>query len=128
MYEPRNFFLGITAATVLALLGLLAPGLCAEECGTEAGSAVYPFPQRACLNGQLALPDRVFVKIESGEADATAMEYMKGIFEGHGISRVDEMGEEGEETAAVMTLGSGGPEHKTAFRQEGYSIKIQEKL
>jgi hypothetical protein len=118
--NPVPFFLVLFAA--LSGMPALA-GAEENKCPVDASQIVYPLPQSACLSGETIVPKVWKVVIESSDVDEIAVARGERLLKSFGLEIAAENGAENRRVGLVV-FRDGGPEHKSTFRQEGYSISI----
>ncbi|MFA6448401.1 MAG: beta-N-acetylglucosaminidase domain-containing protein [bacterium] len=97
----------------------------ASECRVDAGDVIYPYPQVACLTGEITLPREMGVYLSSPKTDGIASGFIDELLKNNGVERspADRDSSPGG-TIGLLVLEPGGPSHESFFRQEGYSIRI----
>ncbi|HOO55605.1 MAG TPA: beta-N-acetylglucosaminidase domain-containing protein [bacterium] len=92
-------------------------------CAVDHSEIIYPMPQFACLKADVIVPDLVKVEIDSSQVGRNALEYGERLLNGYGL-KILEKDDRSERQVVSVVFEPGGPEHESAWRQEGYSILI----
>jgi len=109
--------LGVALALALAATSA-SGGAAAAECAIDAAAVIYPAPQQACLTGWISAPASFEIDADERLVGSQALDYLSEALGKKGISLSPADG------AGLISFEFGGPEHETAFRQEGYRIVV----